>query len=55
MFAESRHHQIFTDGNFVFDPNYSITPVPKAQYEALIQQLNGPTVEIGFFPAQPLD
>ena len=51
--AESVHHQVFTDGNFVFDPLYSPTPISRPQYEALIRQLNGPAVEIGFFPAQP--
>jgi hypothetical protein len=51
--AQSNHHQVFTDGNFVFDPMASPTPIPRGEYEALIRRLNGPTVEIGFFPAQP--
>lgn len=50
--AESNHHQVFTDGKYVFDPLCSENPIPRAEYEGTIRQLNGPDVEIGFFAAQ---
>jgi hypothetical protein len=50
--ADSDHHQVFTDGDFVFDPIYSPTAVPRGIYETMIRQLNGPTVDISFFSAQ---
>jgi hypothetical protein len=51
--AESNHHQVFTDGAYVFDPLYSGSPVLRGSYESTILDLNGPTVDIAFFPATP--
>jgi hypothetical protein len=52
--AESNHHQVYTDGNFVIDPRYKGgTPIPRAEYEAEIRRLNGPNASIDFFPARP--
>jgi hypothetical protein len=51
--AESNHHQVFTDGAYVFDPLYSGIPVLRGSYESTITDLNGPTVDIAFFPATP--
>ena len=50
--ADSNHHQVFTDGAFVFDPYYSEQPVPRSAYDALIQELNEESVEITFYPAE---
>lgn len=50
--ATSKHHQVYTDGEFVYDPLYKDTPIPRTDYEANLRELNGPTVEIGFFGAQ---
>jgi filamentous hemagglutinin len=50
--AESNFHQVFTDGNYVFDPVYSTKPIPIAQYIELIQDLSGGNVEISQFPAK---
>jgi hypothetical protein len=50
--AESNHHQVFTDGNFVFDPMYSINPTPRAEYKVLLRQLNGQSIDLSFFSAQ---
>ncbi len=51
--AESRHHQVFTDGGFVHDPIFGSSPIPRAEYEELIRGLNGQSVEISFFLASP--
>jgi hypothetical protein len=51
--AKSNHHQVFTDGEFVYDPLYKDTPIPRAEYEAEIRSLNGPTADISFFEARP--
>jgi hypothetical protein len=44
---------VFTDGGFVFDLIYKDTPIPRAEYEAKIRSLNGPTVDISLFEARP--
>lgn len=50
--ANSNQHQAYTDGEFVFDPLFMDIPVSRAEYEAEIARLNGPTVAISFFSAQ---
>jgi hypothetical protein len=50
--ASSNQHQVYTDGEFVFDPLFMDIPVSRAEYEAEIARLNGPTVAISFFSAQ---
>lgn len=50
--ANSNQHQVYTDGEFVFDPLFMDIPVPRKEYEAEIARLNGPTVAISFFSAR---
>lgn len=47
----SRYHVVYTDGQFVYDPRWSETPIPRIEYEEDLRRLNGPTVEISFVEA----
>jgi hypothetical protein len=40
-------HEVYTDGKYVFDPRYKPEPILRAEYEALIRELN-PDVSITF-------
>jgi hypothetical protein len=47
--AVSNHHQVYTDGNFMFDPFCSPTPVPNLSYLNQIQDLNPNGYDFGIF------
>jgi hypothetical protein len=46
---------VYTDGEFVYDPEWSSAPIPRRIFEAEIRRLNGPTIEITFVPAKTKD
>ena len=45
---QGNYHSVYCDGEFVFDPRFRDTPIPRAEYEALIRELNGGNVDINF-------
>lgn len=45
---DGNYHSVYCDGEFVFDPRFRNTPVPRTEYEALIRALNGGNVDINF-------
>ncbi len=34
------YHQVYTDGQYVYDPRLSLEPVPKGDWEIMIRSLN---------------
>ncbi|MGH7169073.1 MAG: hypothetical protein ACRELG_02195 [Gemmataceae bacterium] len=45
---QGNYHSVYCDGEFVFDPRFRDTPTPRAEYEALIRELNEGNVDINF-------
>jgi hypothetical protein len=50
--SESNFHQVYADGNYVYDPAWSRAPIPQSEFVNQIQMLN-PGADIGAFPAPP--